>query len=118
MYVLAPELVARAIKLVESGETCKAAAAQVGISRRSVGNYLQARGVKMRNRATPRTRPKGIDVTVKDGRGVDVSKCFHDIRLIVLKHFKVAGVQPDDLVQDVCETILHYNTLQGSAYDP
>jgi DNA-directed RNA polymerase specialized sigma24 family protein len=51
-------------------------------------------------------------------RGIDVAAKHTDIRRIVLKHFHVAGVHPDDLVQEVLAGILRRNQLPRSAYDP
>lgn len=51
-------------------------------------------------------------------QGIDVAAKREDIRLIVLKHFSVPGVHPDDLVQEVLLGILQRNGLPGSAWDP
>lgn len=50
-------------------------------------------------------------------RGIDLAKKANDIRRIVLKHFRVPGVHPDDLVQEVYLAILRGNALP-SAFDP
>lgn len=51
-------------------------------------------------------------------QGIDVAAKREDIRLIVLRHFSVPGVHPDDLVQEVLLGILQRNQLPGSAWDP
>ncbi len=51
-------------------------------------------------------------------RGVDLTKKALDVRRLVLKHFGVPGVHPDDLVQEVYAEILKLNKSELSAYDP
>lgn len=50
-------------------------------------------------------------------KGIDVGARYADIRRITLKYFAVAGVHPDDLVQEVAATLVLRNG-QASAYDP
>lgn len=123
----------RAVELVANGTPVEQAAKEVGIGATTLWTQLKKERpalVKRRGRGPARSspaatsacptrpaRPNGIDVTLKDGRGIDVSKCFQDIRRIVLGHFNVAGVHPDDLVQEVALRVHEQNALP-CAFDP
>lgn len=48
---------------------------------------------------------------------INVAAKYQDIRRIVLKHFSVPSIHPDDLVQDVVLRILEQNALP-CAWDP
>jgi hypothetical protein len=57
-------------------------------------------------------------LAVGPGRGVDLSKKALDVRRIVIKHFAVPGVPPDDLVSDVYVEICKMNSSAKCAFDP
>lgn len=50
--------------------------------------------------------------------GIDVSARYQDIRRITIAHFGRAGIEIEDLVQEVMLAILRRNEMPRSAYDP